>query len=347
MVSQKDVAKRAGVSSATVSRVVSNSPLVKEPTRKKVLAAIRELGYQPDETARRLRAHSTSRVIGLIVSDIQNPHFNAVVRGLEDFAYENQMNIILCNTDEQVERQQYYLDLMQSERAVGLIINPTDYENDGQRLDKLRQAGTQVVLIDGNVKGYSFDVIQSDDQRGADDAVSYLIGLGYVRIATITGRLNTASGRNRLAGYKRALQRAGIPFEDRLCKTGDFTFEGGYAAMKAFLELDPRPQAVFSANNLMTLGALSALNESGVQVPRDLGIVGYDDIPWAEALCPPLTVVAQSPYEIGREAGRLLLRRLEEPDAPYLNINPQTRLIIRRSCICSPSVSNGQKVRLE
>lgn len=333
MVSQKDVARHAGVSSATVSRVVANSSLVKESTRKKVLASIRQLGYQPDETARRLRAHSISRVIGLIVSDIQNPHFSAVVRGLEDFAYENLMNVILCNTNDQPQRQQYYLDLMQSERAAGLIINPTDSETDGPRLDKLRRAGTQVVLVDGNVKDYTFDIIQSDDEKGAENAVSYLISLGYERIATVTGRLNLSTGQNRLAGYRRALERAGIAIDQNLIKIGDFTYEGGYAAGRAFLELDPRPQAIFSANNIMTLGVLSALNESGIQVPDDIGIIGYDDIPWAEALRPPLTVVAQSPYQIGREAGRLLLRRLEEPGAPYLNVNPQTILIVRKSVV--------------
>jgi DNA-binding LacI/PurR family transcriptional regulator len=332
MTSIKDVARAAGVSSATVSRVLSDKPYVTDSVRQRVLQAAREIGYHPDQTARRLRMHSTSLVIGLIVTDIRNPYIGAMVRGVEDSAYSQNMNILLCNTDRQPERQQFYLERMRSERAAGLIIIPTSAPPDGALVERIRRAGIAVVLIDSPLAGYDFDQIAVDDRGGAREATAHLLARGYTRIAIIAGRQSLHTGRNRLAGYADAIKQAGIAPDSALIQYGDYSRESGYAAMRALLDLPTPPQAVFACNESMTSGALKALNERRIAIPDQIALIGFDDVPWAEDLRPALTTVAQPTYDIGREAMRLLLRRLKEPDAPILSVSLPTQLIVRESC---------------
>ncbi len=335
MVSINDVAKHAGVSNATVSRVLSGYEHVSEKTRSLVLQAVNELNYQPDKTARRLRSQSTSQVIGLIVSDIQNPHFSAMVRGVEDFAYQHNMNIILCNTDEQPEREEFYLHLMQSERAAGVLINPIS-PNAYQILTHLQSMNISVVLLDNQINGFESDSIGVTDWQGAYDMTSHIIAMGNKRIGIIAGDPVQVTGVQRLQGYKDALKDNGLNEEESLIEISKYTIDGGYEATLNILQ-QSKPDALFTCTNSLTIGALKALKEYNLNIPNNICLATFDDLPYAEFFHSPLTSVAQPSYQIGAEAGRLIHERLKSPETPYKNIELPCELIIRQSC--------GEKLR--
>ncbi len=316
-VTMKDVAEYAGVSKATVSRVVNDDPNVAADLRTQVLNAIKELGYQPNRAAQRLRAGS-SDVIGLLVSDIQNPFFTSVVGGVEEMAYAHQMSILLCNTNEDYSRQQMYLSVMQAENVAGLILSPTPM-TDGKSLKKLTQANMPIILLDRSVDGLDADTVVVDNAHGAFLAVTHLINLGYKRIGMIASSPILTTG-------------PGFPVDDNLIKVGDSRKESGHELARELIEMSEPPEAIFVANNLMTLGALGALREHKVRVPEDIALIGFDDMPWSAELCSPLTAISQPTYDLGREAVHLLIRRLAEPKAPYRTVTLQTRLIVRESC---------------
>jgi DNA-binding LacI/PurR family transcriptional regulator len=326
----RDVAAHAGVSRATVSRVLNNNPAVNEVLRDRVLEAVRALGYQPNRTARRLRAQ-TSSVIGLIVSDIQNPYFISIIKGVEDVAYAHQMSLILCNSDEDPAKEQMYLHVMAAERVAGLVIVPSQTTNT-QNLTQLKQLGIPVILLDRFAPDVEVDAVKVDNERGAYDAVRHLAGLGYKRIAIITGVLSLTTGRERYAGYQMALAAAGLPHDLSLVKEGNFKAESGYRLTRELWASARPPDALFISNNMMTLGALRALRELAVRVPQQIALVGFDDMPWSGDLYSPLTAVSQPTYELGAEAVTLLLRRLADPTSPFRTVMLQSRLIVRESC---------------
>ena len=325
----EDVARRAQVSKATVSRVLNNNVHVNEALRVRVLEAIRALGYEPNHLARRLRARS-STVIGLIISDIQNPYFISVIRGVEDTAYANHMSIVLCNSDEDVAKQQLYLQLMQSEHVAGLIIVPAS-SHDSAGLARLHQLGIPIILLDRAVDGLPVDVVKVDNIQGTFEAIRHLITLGYERIGIITGFEHLTTGSERYQGYRDALRSAGLPVDDSLIKFGDFKTESGYRLTHELMRAPRQPQALFVANNLMTLGAMRALRELSVRIPQDMPLIGFYDMPWSCELYSPLTAVSQPTYELGQEAVHLLMRRIAQPNAPSRTVILQTRLIVRES----------------
>ncbi len=328
----KDVAERAGVSSATVSRVLANKPYVRAEVRSKVLQVAQELNYQPDQSAQRLRSQTTSRLIGLLISGIHNYHFHSIISGVSDLAYFYDLNLMLCNTGGSVEREQDYMDVIQAERALGIIINPQDYLSDGRRLSALRRDGMAVVLIDTGVAHGKFDLVQVDNRQGAFQAVSHLLSLGHRRIGIIAGNLKMTTATERLQGYRDALLAANVPVDPNLIKAGNFEFDSGYQMTLKFIDEPQRPTALFVSNERMMLGALNALNERGMRIPDDMAIIGFDDMEYAAQLRSPLTTIAQPTYEVGKEAVRLLLRRIAEPDAPTVNVTLPTELIVRKSC---------------
>ncbi len=313
-----------------MSRVLNSRATVAENLRARVLEAVEVLGYQPNRAARRLRAN-VSDVIGLLISDIENPFFISVVRGVEDAAYAHQMSIVLCNTDEDAAKQRMYLRVMQAERVAGLIVSPT-HVDDGEVLTKFSRSGIPVVLLDRRVDHCELDAITVDNVHGAHIAVKHLIDLGYHRIGMIGGAMHLTTGRERHQGYQSALETACIPVDEALVRFGDFKTESGYRLACELVTSPNPPRALFVANNLMTLGALRALREMGLRVPDDTAIVGFDDMPWSTELCPPLTAVSQPAYELGWEAVHLLLHRIAVPDAPFRTVTLQTRLIVRESC---------------
>lgn len=326
----EDVAERAGVSKATVSRVINGNYPVSDELRQRVESAIAELGYQPDRAARRLRANS-SEVLGVIVPDIQNPYFTSVVRGIEDIAYENHMNVLLCNTDDEPQKQEAYLHVMRAERAAGLVLAPS-FGIRAEALQQLQRAGMPIVLIDRLVPGLAIDSVLVDNVQGAYMATMHLVRLGYQRIGLIVGDQELTPGLQRYQGYQQALRESGISQEPGLVRIGHFKIESGCLLAKDLLQSPVRPDAIFAASNLITLGVLKALRELNVRVPEDVAVIGFDDMVWATELYSPLTTVAQPMYEVGREAARLLLHRKNHPAIPVRTITLQASLVVRESC---------------
>lgn len=326
----KDVADDAGVSLATVSRVLNNNPRVKAELRDRVQYSVRKLDYRPNRAARRLRARD-SNIIGLIISDIQNPFFLSAIRAIEESAYAQQMSLILCNSDEQQDRQALYLDWMVAEQVAGMILVPTPYTT-ADTMRQIQQSGLAVVLLDRDIANFPADMVKVDNYQGAYQAAAYLVELGYRRISIITPSPGLATSTERYRGYEQALLDAGIAIDPILVEHGDSKAESGYQCMQRLTALDPRPEAVFIGNNMMTLGALRALREASLRVPEDIALVGFDDMPWSGDLYSPLTAVSQPSARMGQEAFKLLHRRVVEPQAAFRTITLQTELIVRESC---------------
>jgi DNA-binding LacI/PurR family transcriptional regulator len=324
----KDVAKRARVSIATVSRVVNKQVGVSPEVRDRVLRAIEALGYQPSRTAQRLRA-KRGHVIGLIISDIQNPFFTAVARGIEDVAYQHGYSLILCNTDEDSEKERLYLDVMRAEAVAGVILATTVEENPGVR--QLIEGGIPVVAIDRQLNDPDIDSVLVDSVQGTVDLMSHLIELGHQRIGFIGGPVTITTMRERRDGYLLAHQKHGLTVSPELMRFGDPKQASGYACAQELLQLQPPPTAIFASNNMITLGALRAIQERGLRIPEDISIVCFSDVPWSTLLHPPLTVIAQPDYELGQRAAELLLERFKQPDNPTCHVPLKLHLIVRAS----------------
>lgn len=329
MATVKDVADLAGVSTATVSRVLNNHPQVADETRARVLSAVEQLGYQPSRVARRLRVKST-QILGLIISDIANPFFPSVVRGIEDVAYANQYTLLLCNSDEDPDKERLYIDIMRGESVAGVIISPVAETDNYSRV--LLQSGVPVVAMDRRMLDLEVDTVIVRNVEGAYQAVSHLLKLGHHRIGFIGGPPRTTSGRERREGYEKALVEHGVESDQALIKIGDFKQAGGYRMTCELLEMNEPPTAIFTVNNLTTLGALNAIHERGLRIPQDVAIIGFDDMPWAPSLDPPLTAVSQPTYELGCTAANLLLKRIADKDREITEVNLDPHLIIRDSC---------------
>src|SRR4051812_40082643 len=294
MTNIQDVAKEAGVSIATVSRVLNGNTRVRGDIRQRVEAAMQALSYQPSPAARSMRKNR-SRIMGLLISDIQNPFFIELIRGVEDEALRHEYSLILCNSNESPQREKQYLEVLYAERVAGVIVVPTR-EQLGEDLQcRFQERGIPIVAVDRRLKDKNIDSVLVDNVRGAQDAVAHLIANGYRRIGAITGPLTVTTGRERLEGYRRALAEAGIPHDPTLERSGAFNAENGVESGRELgdelLSLTPRVDALFAANNLLTLGALNAIHARDLHVPEDIGIVGYDDIEWAELGSVSLTTV--------------------------------------------------------
>lgn len=328
MTTIRDVAERAGVSTATVSRVINGSDSVALETRTKVLKTIDTLNYEPSRLARRMRSGIAS-VLGVVVSDISNPFFASVVRGVESIAYRSQYGIILCNSDEDKEREEYYLRLLQAEKVAGVIVAPADEQNN--LCGYLLEDGIAVVAIDRQLAHLDVDTVLVDNYSGAYQAITHLINLGHRRIGFIGGPPQLITGRERQRGYTQALADNQIGVNNALIRIGDFRQPSGHKQAEALMNLETPPTALFVANNLMTLGALNAIHERGLTIPDDISIVGVDDFPWSESLNPPLTVVAQPATEMGMTACQLLLNRINQRDIPTHAVRISPTFVIRSS----------------
>lgn len=331
MVSLTDVAQHAQVSIATVSRAISHPEKLAPETLAIVQQAMRDLGYKPNRVARRLRQKGGRRhLLGLIIPDIQNPFFAEIARGVEDVAYANEFAVMLCNSDENLKKEAFYLDVMQAESVDGIILPPINDRDPA--IIRLAEAGMPIVSVDRSLVNASIDKVEVDNRQGAFEAVDHLLKLGHRRIAMIAGRQNVSTGRERRLGYEDALKAHGVALDEGLIRTGDYKQASGHALAKDLLALSPRPTALFVVNNLMTVGAIEAIHKEGLRIPQDVAIIGFDDLPWAEALDPPLTVVRQPAYDVGRAAAELLLKRLTDPAAPAAWLRLRPKLILRSSC---------------
>ncbi len=323
-----DVAQAAGVSTATVSRVLNNHTQVDARLAAKVRKAVKDLGYRPSRVARSLRTRQ-NKVWALIVSDIRTgPFFGSLVRGVEDVAYEAGYSLFLCNTDEDQAKEASYIELAVAENVAGLILTPSGAQTD---LSPLLNFGIPVVLADRTLPTQQADSVLVDNVSGARGAVEHLLAGGYERIACITGPLTTTTGYQRHVGYCEALESAGVAIEDRLMRVADFREEGGRIAMQELLAAQKRPDAVFVTNHLMTIGALQAIVEAKLLIPRDIAVVSFDDMPWSSLLRPSLTAVAQPAYDLGVEGARLLLSRLDGYTGAARTVMLSTTLQVRGS----------------
>lgn len=334
----KDVARVAGVSPATVARVVGNYGHVSGSTKLKVEKVVKELRYEPDAIARSMIKKMTN-TIGLSISDVSNPFFTTLIRGVEDVANQNGYNLILCNSDEDPEKEIKYLQLLLSKRIDGLILAPTG--GGGQRLKSLLSSGIPVVFVDRRIESVKADAVFIDNVAGAFIATEHLILSGYKRIAIISGKQTVMTGRDRLKGYLNAMQSYSLEIDQSFIKTGDFKLEGGRRAVQELMKLKKPPTAIFASNNLMTLGALLGLKEIGKKVPDDIAIVGFDDMDWAPLLDPPLTTIYQPAYTLGSTAAQILMQAIKEHGRRELQeVILKPKLIIRESCGCEKSGGN-------
>ena len=326
----RDVANAAGVSLSTVSRVLNEHPAVNGDLQKRVLDAIKQLDYQPNRSAQRLRSNMSS-VIGLIISDIENPFFTSIVRGVEDVAYGQQMTVVLCNTDEDPKKQERYVDVMAEERVAGLIIAPA-YGDSINSLNRLRDSGIPIVLLDRNIGANKIDAVLVDNAAGAYTATKHLLSLNRKRIALVNGDTHIKTFEDRYKGYHKALEDAGIKPNKNYIIEVHPRIERSFQAAVDLLQMHDRPDAIFAGNNLITVGVLKAIKQLKLKIPEEIALVGFDDMPWSSELCPPVTSIAQPTYELGQEAARLLIRRINDSNAFQQTITLATRLIVRESC---------------
>ena len=335
-VSVRDVAAAASVSVGTVSNVLNRPDVVAEPTRSRVQAAIKQLGFIRNESARQLRA-GRSRTIGLVVLDVANPFFTDVARGVEDEASESGLAVILCNSDDQQAKETHYLELLEEHRVQGILITPVPGAHD--RLARLQRRGTPVVLVDSRSPTHGQCSVAVDDVLGGDLAVTHLLGQQHERIAFVGGPMTFRQVADRHEGAIRALRRAGLHADQlQVIETAALNVPAGKMAGMAIAEMPAalRPTAVFCANDLLALGLLQAMTRVGVNVPDELAIVGYDDIEFAGAAAVPLSSVRQPRQLLGRTAAELLLA---ESDGGERHVHQQVlfhpELVVRTSSAAS------------
>lgn len=309
----QEVARRAKVSSATVSRVLNERPYVSKATRERVLAAIQELAYRPSRVARSLRANR-SRIIGLIISDIQNPFFTALVRAVNDVAFKHQYAVFLCNTDENTDKEAMYLDLMYSEKVAGIIITPSCETH--SPCQKLIEQGLPMVAVDRRLLDVDIDTVVIDNIGAAYQLVADLIADGHRDIAAIVGTPTITTGRERYEGYVRALESHGLPLRPEWVFKVRPTESSGYQSALKLLQRPDRPTAIFTGNNLLALGTLRAFYELNLRVAEDIALGTFDEMSMMTLLLPDLNVVAQPTYQIGALATERLLKRIADPSLP-------------------------------
>ena len=322
MATISDVARRARVSTATVSRALNGVSTVDPELAARVRTAAEELGYQPNGLARNLRRQETA-VLALIISDVENPFFTAIARGVEDVAQTAGYSVVLCNSDENAEKERRYIDVALQERVAGVILSPAD-ERAG--VEMLLGRGTPVVAVDRPLRAGTGDQVLVDTRAAARAATEHLLAAGYQRIGCVTGPEGVRTADDRLAEYRDALGR-----RTRRERRAEYRASGGETATTELLAEAERPDALLVANSAMAIGVLEALRAEGLRLGREIGVVAFDDVPWATLIDPPLTVVAQPAYEIGAEAARLLLARIADGTLAPTATTLEARLIERGS----------------
>jgi LacI family transcriptional regulator, galactose operon repressor len=330
MATIREVAESAGVSYATVSHVINNTRLVSQETRARVLAAMDALNYRPNALARSLRQGRTN-TLGLVLPDSANPFFAEISRSIEDEAFKKGYSVFLCNTELDTERELFYVDVLSNKQVDGIIFVAAGDQADS--LDFLVRRNMPVVMIDRDVPNVEVDAVLTDNKLGGYLATRHLLELGHRRIACIAGPSSITPSAERIIGYRKALEEAGISYEESLIIRGDYHAQSGMEITHSILSMDPRPTAIFCLNDLMALGALRAAAEAGCSVPQDLAVVGYDDLELAHFTNPPLTTIAQPKKEVGAQAISLLVDRISRKSRPPSRLVLPPELIVRRSTV--------------
>ena len=318
-----DVARRAGVSTATAARALGSYGAVSESAREAVLAAAAELGYRRNELARAMITGRTN-TIGLVIADIENPFFAGAARGVSDAARAAGYEVVLTNTDEDPDVERSIVRVLLAKRIDGLIVAPTS--PDAHHLVAAQQAGCPVVLLDRRLGGIAVDTVLVDSVAAARNVAERLVTAGHRRIAMVTGglgaeeraqgRLGVSTGQDRVDGFLAALADAGITDPRAYLRTGAHSPELACALMKELIALPVPPTAVFASNSRVALGVLKAIREAGLEMPREISMVGFDDADWTSVVNPAISVVAQPTYALGQRAAELLLARISGDEEP-------------------------------
>jgi LacI family transcriptional regulator len=324
-----DVAREAGVSMATVSRVVNNNPNVKPQTRKKVFEAIERLGYRPNAVARGLASKKTTTV-GVVIPDIANAIFAEVARGIEDIANMYHYNIILCNADKRKDKEIRVINTLLEKQVDGLLFMGGAVTED--HIQAFKSSNVPIVLCATTDERGSIPSVDINHEEAAYDAVSRLIAEGHESIAMISGTLqDPMNGYARFQGYKRALESAGLSYSEELVRVGNYKYESGIDAMQYFLDLPEKPTAVFSATDEMAIGAIHCIQDAGLNVPEDISVISVDNSRISSMVRPLLTTVAQPMYDIGAVSMRLLTKLMKKETVEQSRVILPHELIIRRS----------------
>jgi LacI family transcriptional regulator len=324
-----DVAQEAKVSVFTVSAVINKNGRVSATLGRRVEAAIHKLNYRPNLLARSLAKQQT-HTLGMVVTDIANPFFPAIVRGAEDAAQKAGYSVLLCNSDDKQDKEAVYLELLLSKRVDGIILNKTPASLSTAQHRMIEEAKVPVVLLMRTCPGLKTDIVQTDDRRGAMDAVSHLARIGHRRIGFVSGPPHVSNARARRQGYRKALAASGLENLPDLTFEGDYRIESGYRAGLALLP--HRPDAVLVTNYLMTVGFMSAADEIGMRCPEDFAMVSFDDYPWLGCFRPRLTTIELPKYELGETTVRLLLERIQGKRTHPVTVNLSPQLRVRESC---------------
>lgn len=318
----EDVAKHAGVSRQTVSRVINGRNWVSQDARERVLQAVRALGYRRNALAGGLRSGRT-HTIGMLISNVLNPLFAAEVRGVQDVADAHGYQVILANTDEDVRKEERLIDMLRQQQVDGAIVIPCDADSNAA-LTELQAASIPVVLLNRALP--DFDCVTFDGVREGEHAIQHLIDQGHQRVAIVTGPRRSTTARERLSAYRKTLQKNGIPYDGALVKTTGYAAEDARRAAIELMALPSPPTAVFTTSVLSTVGVLTATTELGLDIPGDLALVGCNESLWSPFVTPPLTMIQTDPYAMGRAGADLLFRRLagDREDAPVRMSLPST-----------------------
>lgn len=329
MATINDVATRAGVSTATASRALNGKSTVDPALAARVLSAAAELGYQPNGPARNLRRQETA-VLALIISDVENPFFTSIARGVEDVAQAVGYSVVLCNSDENPDKERRYIDVAIQERVAGVVLSPT---GTATNVDLLTARGTPLVAVDRPLPGASADMVLVDTRNAAKEATAHLVSQGYSTIGCVTGPAGIRTADDRLAGYRDALRSAKRRTSAKFVRRTEYRADGGYEAAIDLLGSPDRPDALLVANSAMAIGVLEALSKLDLRLGADVGVVAFDDAPWAPLINPPLSVVSQPAYEIGKVAAQLLMARIADSTLPHTTTTLGATLIPRGSSV--------------
>lgn len=324
-----DVAAKAGVSIATVSRVINRTRFVDPEIEERVRVAIQDLDYRPNFVARGLRQRTT-KMIGLLIPDNSNPFFAEVARAIEDAGYAESYSVILCNSDLSEEKQAAYIEGLLSRQVDGLILMSTPGSSDAY--SRVLAANVPVVIANNETGGLNVDEVAVDWEQGGYTAGEYLVRLGHRRIGCIGGPSDASKPTARIKGFLRALTDSGVGLDQHAIAYGDGRYMSGRAAMRELLSRDMDLTAVFVFDDVMAIGAVNELQAAGVRVPEDISVIGFDNITYSAVVTPPITTVAQPITGIGRESLKLLLERIQNPHKERSRVVLSTRLVERSSC---------------
>jgi LacI family transcriptional regulator len=329
VVTLKDVARRAGVSTATVSHVINDTRYVSDELKAKVRRAMEELNYHPNAIARSLRRRRTQN-IGMIIPDVSYPFLGEVAKGVEDAGFERGYNVILCDSDGKLEREADYIELLQEKKVDGIIFVAAGESR--SHVQALLDQGMPVVVCARQLPGLEVDEVLADNEEAGYQATEHLLGLGHRRIGCIAGPRDLGVSSKRVDGYQRALARHDVSLCEQWIAYASFQPRGGSEAMNELLALNEPPTAVFACSDLMAFGAICAASRTGLRVPQDVAIIGCDDIALAAFASPSLSTVAQPKYDMGVVAVEMLVERIRDRGRPPTRRLLPTELVLRDSC---------------